>query len=328
MRVLLLEDEDAIRFALTRGLRQHGHQVEAAANLAEARVAAGRLHPEALVSDLKLPDGNGIDLAGELGLPSVLMTGYGTFDDAVRAMRLGCIDFFTKPVPIREVARALERIATRPQAGPTAIDADGEVIVAEGGSVRHVHARAVAWNDTADVSGRVDLLATLLPTSTQRLVAAELVQAAPAGRLVINRDAGRWCAWLRAPVDWAKQDDRRRLVACVAARVAWSPTGALVECPPAVITSTVTGVTAPAGVLRLWPEALAESGQLDLSGVDGVGSWLAQALRDRPRLEIIGASPTLRPQLEALGVEPHRLRGETPRPGVTANERNMLFGDT
>lgn len=322
MRVLLLEDEDAIRSALTRGLRQHGHQVEAAASLAEARALAQRFHPEALVSDLKLPDGNGLDLAGELGLPSVLMTGYGTFDDAVRAMRLGCIDFFTKPVPIRDVARALERIATRPQAGPAAIDTAGEVVVAEGGSVRQVRALAVAWSEPTDARMQLDQLAALLPTALHRLVAAELLQAAPAGRLVLNLDAGRWCAWLRAPVDWAAQDDRRRLVACVCTRVAWLPNGVLVECPPA------TAGTAGPGTLRLWPEALADGGQLDLSGVDGVGSWLAEALRARPRLEVIGASPALRPQLEALGVEPHRLRGETPRPGVTANERNMLFGDT
>lgn len=319
MRVLLLEDEDAIRSALTRGLRQHEHQVASAATLAEARLLAQRFQPEVLISDLKLPDGNGLDFAGELGLPSVLMTGYGTFDDAVRAMRLGCIDFFTKPVPIREIARALDRIATRPQTGPSVIDADGDVTVADGGTVRTVHALAVSWEDALSASTLLDQLAALLVTPMQRLVAAELLQAAPNGRLVINRDDGRWCAWLRTPIDWTSQDDRRRLLACVAARLAWSPAGALVECPP-----TATGTP---GSLRLWAEPLADHGQLDLSGVDAVGSWLASALRERPRLEVIGASPTLRPQLEALGVEPHRLRGETPRPGVTPGERNMLFGD-
>lgn len=319
MRVLLLEDEDAIRSALARGLRQHGHQVEAAASLAEARAAAQRLHPEALVSDLKLPDGNGLDLASELGLPSVLMTGYGTFDDAVRAMRLGCIDFFTKPVAIREVARALERIATRPSAGAPVIDATGELTVGDGGSLRTVRALALDWAAPTDARTRLDQFAPLLPTPPHRLIAAELLQAAPSGRLAINLDAERWCAWLRAPVDWTTQDDRRRLIACVSARATWSPTGALVDCLP-------SGTSL--GTLRLWPETLPDSGQLDLSGVDGVGSWLAGALRDRPRLEVVGASPSLRPQLAALGVEPHRLRGETLRPGVSVNERNMLFGDT
>ena len=58
MRILLMEDEAAIRSALTRGLTARGHQVEAVASLTDARALLARFSPEALVSDLKLPDGN------------------------------------------------------------------------------------------------------------------------------------------------------------------------------------------------------------------------------------------------------------------------------
>ena len=47
----------------------------------------------------------------EFQLPAVMMTGYGTFDDAVRAMRLGAVDFFTKPVPIKDIAKAVAMCA-------------------------------------------------------------------------------------------------------------------------------------------------------------------------------------------------------------------------
>lgn len=234
MRILLMEDEHSIRVALSRGLARHGHQVESAACLAEAREKAAACRPEALVSDLKLPDGLGLDLAEELGVPFILMTGYGTFDDAVRAMRLGAVDFFTKPASIQALCQALERLAGRNSGGPTVLDpSQGLCLVqpgADGIAVRQVLTQAVAWNDAPTARAAYDRLIALLPDRNHRQVASELMQSAGAGRLVINLHAVGWSAWLAATVDWTQQTERRQLIEDHARRCVWRSDGALVEC--------------------------------------------------------------------------------------------------
>jgi DNA-binding response OmpR family regulator len=236
MRILLMEDEDAIRSALTRGLTSRGHQVEAAACLADARALIARFAPEALVSDLKLPDGNGLDLAGELKVPFVLMTGYGTFDDAVRAMRLGCLDFFTKPASIKDICRALEQIPRRSTSGTQvmAVDSSGSARLARvrggavaAGDLRH---RTVAWNSSDEARQRFNELTDLLPSLATRQIAAELLQAAPRGTLAVNLLGDGWSAWLQSEVAWDSQGDRRQLIEEVARACTWIPSGAVVEC--------------------------------------------------------------------------------------------------
>lgn len=236
MRILLMEDEDAIRSALTRGLTARGHQVEAAACLADARALVARFAPEALVSDLKLPDGNGLDLAAELKIPFVLMTGYGTFDDAVRAMRLGCLDFFTKPAPIKDICRALEQIPRRSPSGTqvVAVDASGTTRLARvrgggvaSGSLRH---RTVAWISADEARQHFNELTDLLPSPATRQIAAELLQAATRGTLAINLLGDGWSAWLQADVPWDSQADRRQVIEDLARSCTWIPSGAVVEC--------------------------------------------------------------------------------------------------
>jgi len=235
MRILLMEDEDAIRSALTRGLTARGHEVRAAACLADARALATQFAPEALVSDLKLPDGNGLDLAAELKVPFVLMTGYGTFDDAVRAMRLGCLDFFTKPAPIKDICRALEKVPSRSTSGPQvmAVGANGMRLARVRGSsvaedeLRH---RTVTWSDAAQAQQRFTELADLLPNVTTRQIAAELLQTANSGTLAVNLLGDGWSAWLQATVAWHTHGDRQHLIENLARACTWIPNGAVVEC--------------------------------------------------------------------------------------------------
>jgi len=237
MRILLMEDEPSIRIALGRGLMRRGHQVETVASLAQARQRVAVWRPEALVSDLKLPDGSGLDLAEELGIPFILMTGYGTFDDAVRAMRLGAVDFFTKPASLLVLCQALERLAGRLGGGPTVLDpSHGMCLVQPGGAgedsiaVRQMLTQEVRWRDQAEARTQFDTLSPLLPDPVHRLVAAELMQAAVAGRLVVNLHLEGWAVWLDAPVDWTPQIERRQLVESRVRRCVWCTEGALVEC--------------------------------------------------------------------------------------------------
>lgn len=116
--LLLVEDEQLLRWALRGKLVRAGHSVIEAATLAEAEIRLRETTPHVVVLDVNLPDGNGIDfLASQkerLGDSVVIiMTAEGTVEDAVRAMKLGAHDFLTKPIDHDElmqlVARATER---------------------------------------------------------------------------------------------------------------------------------------------------------------------------------------------------------------------------
>jgi DNA-binding NtrC family response regulator len=116
--VLLVEDKDSLRTMLRLALEREGHTVIEAIDEPSARAAlAGKL-PGVVLSDLKLPDGDGFGVlraAKELdpALPVIVMTAYGRIEDAVAAIREGALDFLPKPVDPNHlaliVARALEQ---------------------------------------------------------------------------------------------------------------------------------------------------------------------------------------------------------------------------
>jgi DNA-binding NtrC family response regulator len=118
LKLLLIEDDDAVRRPLARGLAQAGYTVLEAANLAEAQAKAESGEPDVVVSDIYLPDGSGIDLLPKLlalrpGLPVVMMTGAQDVATAVQAMRRGAEDYLTKPFELEELKLALDRAVER-----------------------------------------------------------------------------------------------------------------------------------------------------------------------------------------------------------------------
>jgi DNA-binding response OmpR family regulator len=235
MRILLMEDEPAIRSALARGLGQKGHVVEAVGSLAEARACYPHFQPEALVSDLKLPDGNGLEMAAELQIPFVLMTGYGTFDDAVRAMRLGGLDFFTKPVSIKDLCKALERAPSRQSSDRLVVAADStgmRVARVQAGGFTPVpwqHA-TVTWHHADEAQQQFTLLQKLMPSVETRLITAELLQANTQGSLSINVHSDSWSVWLQAQVSWDQHSERRQLIESLGRNCTWAENGAIIEC--------------------------------------------------------------------------------------------------
>jgi len=115
--ILLVEDEQLLRWSLTTRLERAGHIVHGAETVAQATEQLGLHQPDLAILDLSLPDGNGLDLYQDNlerleGAAVLIMTAVGEVDDAVRAMKLGAIDFLTKPVEhealIQLVNRSLE----------------------------------------------------------------------------------------------------------------------------------------------------------------------------------------------------------------------------
>ncbi|MCG8464601.1 MAG: sigma-54 dependent transcriptional regulator [Xanthomonadales bacterium] len=141
---LVVDDEPDIRELLTITLSRMDLQVKTAANLAEARQALSSNHFDFCLTDMRLPDGNGISLVREINqryahTPVAVLTAYGKVEDAVQALKSGAFDFVSKPVNL-EVLRSLVQTALRIKPNTTYAQSQGE---ADGDTSRLIGRSAV-----------------------------------------------------------------------------------------------------------------------------------------------------------------------------------------
>jgi DNA-binding NtrC family response regulator len=121
--ILVVDDELGIRALLSEILTDEGHTVEVAENAAEARACRQRLRPDLVLLDIWMPDVDGITLLKEWGaasmltMPVIMMSGHGTIDTAVEAIKFGALSFLEKPVTLQKLLRAVEQGLSRP--GPS-----------------------------------------------------------------------------------------------------------------------------------------------------------------------------------------------------------------
>ncbi len=112
--ILIVEDEKLLRWALQKQLERAGHTVHVAPDLRTAGEHLAQHQPEVVLLDLGLPDGHGLDfyernrerLADSV---VIVMTALGAVEEAVRAMKLGALDFLSKPVDQAELVRLVDR---------------------------------------------------------------------------------------------------------------------------------------------------------------------------------------------------------------------------
>ncbi len=102
-RVLIIDDEKNIRTTMSRALDLEGFAVDTAADGGAGIVAVRDTSPDLVLLDLKLPDMTGLEVLEKVraeheALPVVMMSGHGTLEAAVKATRLGAVDFLEKPV--------------------------------------------------------------------------------------------------------------------------------------------------------------------------------------------------------------------------------------
>ncbi|NGY05255.1 sigma-54-dependent transcriptional regulator [Solimonas terrae] len=115
--VLIVDDEADIRELVEIALGRMNLATAAAGTLAEARALLARQHFDLCITDMRLPDGNGIELVGEIQsrhpqTPVAVITAYGNTEAAVESLKAGAFDFVSKPVDI-EILRKLVDTALR-----------------------------------------------------------------------------------------------------------------------------------------------------------------------------------------------------------------------
>lgn len=109
-RVLVVEDEQIIRTALKRLLERHGYEVSEAGSVSEANKQLEADRFNIVISDLRLPGAPGTDLIKATNTPVLIMTSYSSLRSAVDSMKMGAVDYISKPFEHEEMLQAVARI--------------------------------------------------------------------------------------------------------------------------------------------------------------------------------------------------------------------------
>jgi DNA-binding NtrC family response regulator len=114
-KILVVEDEEGVRFGIRNFLTAHGFEVEEAATCCDAGDKVRASPPDVAILDYRLPDGDALSLLRHLKgidpeLPVTILTAHASIDLAVRAMKEGAEYFLTKPVELPALLAVLQRI--------------------------------------------------------------------------------------------------------------------------------------------------------------------------------------------------------------------------
>ena len=110
--LLIVEDDRAFLERLARAMETRGFSVRTSDNVADAMAQISRAPPAFAVVDLRLGDGNGLDVVSALkrqrpDARAIVLTGYGNIATAVTAVKLGAVDYLAKPADADDVVNAL-----------------------------------------------------------------------------------------------------------------------------------------------------------------------------------------------------------------------------
>ncbi|MHC4816553.1 MAG: sigma-54-dependent transcriptional regulator [Planctomycetota bacterium] len=113
-RILFVEDDDTFRRVMSAELVRQGHEVIAVETGRAALERAAEIEPDIILLDLRLPDYDGIDVLQRLAEKDlaqgvIVLTGHGSIDTAIRAVRLGAQDYLEKPCPAEKVEMAIRK---------------------------------------------------------------------------------------------------------------------------------------------------------------------------------------------------------------------------
>jgi two-component system response regulator RegX3 len=174
--VLVVDDEESYRDALSIGLSQEGFDVVCAADGAEARAAVRRDRPDLVLLDVMLPDVSGIELCRELraerDVPVIMVTARDGEVDVVLALELGAADYVAKPYRLRELVARMRAVLRR----RSATGLDDQVVSAGGVRLDLARHEASVDGQLLELSRKeFELLALLLSRAGQVVTREECI---------------------------------------------------------------------------------------------------------------------------------------------------------
>ncbi len=121
--VLVVDDEPDLRTLYELTLLREGHAVVAAPDLTQAREWLAQRRFDVLITDMRLPDGLGLELLRELGEQQrgercIVITAYGSAENAVEALKSGAFDYLTKPVDLKQLRGAVTAAVQSQRSAP------------------------------------------------------------------------------------------------------------------------------------------------------------------------------------------------------------------
>jgi two-component system nitrogen regulation response regulator GlnG len=163
-KILVVDDDAAIRTVVGQALKRDGHRVVAVATIAEAEMQLAASLPDVLVTDVVLPDGNGLDLverivAAHPGLPAIVLSAQNTLTTAVRSNEVGAFDYLPKPFDLDALSQSVQSALARGSGGmlePTEAEDKTLPLIGRSPAMQDVYriiARVVSNDLTVLVSG-------------------------------------------------------------------------------------------------------------------------------------------------------------------------------
>jgi DNA-binding NtrC family response regulator len=168
--ILVVDDEKNIREGLAESLRLDGYAVKTAADGAEGLKAVETGEIDLVITDLKMPALSGSDLLRTVsgrypGLPVIVLTGHGTIEDAVDAMRYGAFDFLTKPVNLDHLTLLVKRALENRELARKNLELEAEV--------EAQRRTSSIIGSSAEMKRIFDLIRRVAPTKASVLITGE-----------------------------------------------------------------------------------------------------------------------------------------------------------
>lgn len=111
-KLLIVEDEVLFARAVIRRLQKVGYECEHVENIQDARAMIKQFSADVVLLDMRLPDGNGLDLISEFtakNMTVIVMTAHGDVSDAVTAIKQGAVDYLKKPIDLEELLLCIQK---------------------------------------------------------------------------------------------------------------------------------------------------------------------------------------------------------------------------
>ncbi len=140
--VLLVDDEPDLLDLMELTLVKMGLDTERALNVAEAQQRLATRHYDLCLTDMRLPDGSGLDVVAAAGrqklpVPVAVITAFGSAGNAVEALKAGAFDYLAKPVALDQLRSLVKSVLRVPAAAP----ASAHALIGDSGAMHDVRAR-------------------------------------------------------------------------------------------------------------------------------------------------------------------------------------------